>query len=143
MSGHCYWAYGLYHSKENKTPYVVASVCGSDWLSPLQLFVTASTKRGDKKGDLLRGGYNVVNLPIVCDLLIPGGLPEVTDNWILKSEEILLICPAKPKLLLFGKNRDIRKRLKTELMKNYSVDFYDDKDEFIRELKDDIKDYLV
>lgn len=77
VSGHCHWAYGLYSSKEKGTPFAVASICDSKW----QRMTSLKGERVDKKWDLLRGGYNLYNRPIVCDLEVPQPSPG-EDKWI-------------------------------------------------------------
>ncbi len=40
-------------------------------------------KRLDSKWDLLRGGYNVRNPPIVADIVVEP--PLATDTWVIHS----------------------------------------------------------
>jgi len=162
VSGHCHWAYGVYHSHKKKIPCVIASVCTSNWVNPIQLFFTAPTKRGDKRGDLLRGGYNVHNLPIVCDIVIPEGPLDPSDKWIFKSSLIvedqkmeiikekdtssLSVSQNLPKMLMFGREEysELVNRLKG-YSKNYEVDYSSNDEEFLEKFleKEQKKNYIV
>lgn len=85
VSGHCHWAYGLYFTHKKKVPCVVASNCDSEWLGFDDLEPGPSGSRGDLKGDKSRGGYNIRNPVIVCDLMIPGGPPSPDDDWMFSA----------------------------------------------------------
>jgi len=80
VGGHCHWAQGLYHTEKGQIPSVCAPQCGPDWISPESLKIGPSGKRGDPT-DVQLGGYNLAYLPIVCDLIIPGGHPHDEDQW--------------------------------------------------------------
>ncbi len=79
VSGHCHWAYGSYRcaAAPGGPAFVVAANCGGGWNRLLALEGT----RLDKKWDLLRGGYNVRNPPIVADIAIEP--PLATDKWVI------------------------------------------------------------
>ncbi len=78
ISGHCHWAHGLYHSSTQRVPFVVASVCDSKW----ERMTSLEGVRGDRKWDMLRGGYNVKFVPFVVDLPVPK--PTADDTWVLR-----------------------------------------------------------
>eukprot|EP01063_Lacrimia_lanifica_P035814 TRINITY_DN6929_c0_g1_i2.p1 TRINITY_DN6929_c0_g1~~TRINITY_DN6929_c0_g1_i2.p1 ORF type:complete len:611 (+),score=220.23 TRINITY_DN6929_c0_g1_i2:66-1898(+) len=77
VSGHCHWAHGAYHSakavKTKETPYVIASICDSQWT-----FFESPKGRGDAQ-DVKYGGY-LVHFPImVVDLPTPP--PKAGEAW--------------------------------------------------------------
>jgi hypothetical protein len=88
VSGHCHWAYGLYHTSKQSIPCVVVSICDSHWLSRYDKSLF-SAKRGDEYGDSRYGGYNIKNLPIVCDIAVPGGPPRPDAIWLIKGNQIV------------------------------------------------------
>ena len=80
ISGHCHWAYGLYHPRGiDSTKFIVASSCDSKWESRSDL----KGDRHDRKWDLLRGGYNLRDafLPCVIDINVPK--PKTDSKWNL------------------------------------------------------------
>lgn len=79
VGGHCHWAYGIYKTSERQIPSVVASNCDSKWLFSDQL----TGERGDKEGDLRKGGYNVAFNPIVIDLKIT---PPEKHNVLIRHK---------------------------------------------------------
>jgi len=153
VSGHCHWAYGLYHTTKNNIPCVVASVCDSEWLSPHRLKLSG-TQRGDPEGDSEHGGYNLINYPIVCDLIIPGGPPSPQDKWILKKSKRPLTLSSqfatipdkdKPTIIFFGPPSDpgTVERLRPVLSKYFTLDHYEDVYEAIEEVQKSKKPFTV
>jgi len=130
---------------KKKIPCVVVSVCDSEWLTPTMV-KQSRTHRGDSDGDLCYGGYDIVNLPVVCDLAIPGGPPIAEDHWILKSGRKQLTLSAeiacipdkqKPSIIFFGPTTDpgTVERLMPLMTKYYTVDHFEDVAEAIEEVK--------
>jgi len=141
VGGHCHWAHGVYHSKTASIPSVVASICGSKWLSSPELEVGKSGTRGDPVGDNKNGGYNLKYPVIVVDLAIPGGPPTKGQFWNKKhppktglslSKEIRLQQQEnKPTLLFFGPPNDPEtvSRLVPHMSKYFDVHHYEDAQE--------------
>jgi len=153
ISGHCHWAYGLYHTQKNSIPCVVASVCDSEWLSPMSV-ISSGTVRGDLEGDKRYGGYNLTNLPIVCDIIVPGGPPNPEAKWILNnmkkplslSTQIAAIPDKhKPTIIFFGPTSDpgTVDRLRPSLCKYFTLEHFEDVYEAIEEVKKSKKPYTV
>jgi len=84
VGGHCHWAQGVYFTEKRQIPSLCAPQCGPDWLKPNLLKIGPSGKRGDPQ-DYKDGGYNLHFLPMVADLLIPGGCPGDDEKWVLKG----------------------------------------------------------
>jgi hypothetical protein len=153
ISGHCHWAYGLYHTTKNHIPCVVASVCDSEWLSPKSL-ISSGTVRGDLEGDKIYGGYNIINLPIVCDIIIPGGAPDPSQRWVFPSQTKPLTLSNqmasipdkdKPTIIFFGPPSDpgTVDRLRPTLCKYFTLEHFEDVYEAIEEVNKSKKPYTV
>lgn len=83
VSGHCHWAFGVYHSRRqgsNPIPCVVASVCDSQWLFANSL-TSVTGVRGDS-ADRRYGGYNLLQPGVVCDIRLPGGRPALFEDTV-------------------------------------------------------------
>jgi len=88
----------------------------------------------------------MLNPPIVCDIIIPGGPPSPQDNWILKSSKKPLTLSSqyatipdkdKPTIIFFGPPNDpgTVERLRPVLSKYFTVDHYEDVYEAIEEVQ--------
>lgn len=153
VSGHCHWAFGLYFTSKKNIPCAVVSNCDSEWLSPTMVNLS-KTVRGDREWDLKRGGYNIINFPIVCDIKVPGGPPKPEDSWILKSDRqqltlsgtiALMTDKEKPSLIFFGPPSDpgTVERLRPLLSKYYTIDHFEDVSEAIEEVKKKETPYTI
>lgn len=148
VSGHCHWAHGLYHAKgtAGSVPCVVASVCegsmyGGPWRnSQPERLASAQGIRADPL-DRKFGGYNLVQPPIVCDLLPPRDIVEDAVPLGTPLTRSISSAPTpeeestgKPGLLFFGppNDPDFVRSLLPRVRKHFDVDFVDDTADGIR-----------
>lgn len=127
VSGHCHWAHGLYHSTRRgggSVPCVVASVCDSHWLHAAEL-CSYTGIRGDP-ADRMRGGYNLVQQGIVCDVLVPPSVVAAVRSRFAAAEAGVPAFPreSKPALLFFGPSNDpeLVSKLVPMLSASFAVD---------------------
>jgi len=77
IGGHLHWARGFYRTAKNQTPCAIVSI-GASWICPTAIVGVA---RGDPL-DKIHGGFAVLHPPIVIDLLVPGGPPPTSAQWV-------------------------------------------------------------
>eukprot|EP01124_Arcella_intermedia_P031181 TRINITY_DN6979_c0_g1_i1.p1 TRINITY_DN6979_c0_g1~~TRINITY_DN6979_c0_g1_i1.p1 ORF type:complete len:466 (+),score=41.37 TRINITY_DN6979_c0_g1_i1:54-1451(+) len=151
ISGHCHWAYGLYHTSRRKVPCVVASNCSS-WKNASDLFAPGAPPRLDAV-DRQYGGYSATRPTVVCDVEIPEGPPSDEDPWVMPQRSVLKDSgenpharpSKKPRAILFAPSNDkeLVERLSQALGAQFEIYHFESVDEAVKSVQEASSAYTL